>query len=85
MQHFYQNLAAHPNQTKAESLHQAQLRLMKTSRPTLLEQFGRSLSDPTKRSMADIAKNKPKSTSNKTPDYSHPYYWAAFTLIGNSL
>jgi CHAT domain-containing protein len=80
MQRFYQNLARNPNQSKAESLHQAQLHLLRTPRKTLqieLKRFEQKIinSPETNRNMTSIA---------KTPDYTHPYYWAAFTLIGNS-
>ncbi|NJM47717.1 MAG: CHAT domain-containing protein [Alkalinema sp. RU_4_3] len=79
MQHFYTHLAN--GETKAQALQKAQLDLLSTPRPILMEQLKRSLSEPTQRSMVDIA----KPTASKTPDYSHPYYWAAFTLIGNNL
>jgi CHAT domain-containing protein len=81
MQRFYQNLAKFPNQSKAESLHQAQLYLLQTPRQILLENLGRSVSFRPIDSPASPTKPLP---SPKTADYTHPYYWASFTLIGNS-
>ncbi|MGI0485047.1 tetratricopeptide repeat protein [Pantanalinema rosaneae CENA516] len=69
MQQFYQQLAT-GKQTKAAALRQAQLSLLQ----------GRLTTQPT-------ASNSTPNQSSKssTSDLSHPYYWAPFILIGNSL
>ena len=89
MQHYYRNLTT---QTKAKALQTAQLKLLRTPRVTLVSQLGRSLSEDFKRSTRFVdlekqAKSQSSDTSQvpKTRDYTHPYYWAPFILIGNSL
>jgi CHAT domain-containing protein len=71
MQQFYQKLAQN-NLTKAEALRQAQLELIQ----------GRlTARDAPPRSDVEV-----QSMDNQPPaDFSHPYYWAPFILIGNSL
>jgi CHAT domain-containing protein len=80
MQQFYKNLATSQQPiTKAEALRQAQLSL-------LTKQV--SAKDAPQRGDGDVFLD-PKSGAqlprSRTPDFSHPYYWAPFILIGNSL
>jgi CHAT domain-containing protein len=81
MQHFYANLAQRPTQTKAAALHQAQLHLLRTPRSTLVAELKRSVSFRLIDAPGTASRVLP---TPKTADYRHPYYWASFTLIGNS-
>jgi CHAT domain-containing protein len=81
MQHFYQNLAQSPTQSKAAALHQAQLHLLRTPRSTLVAELKRSVSFRLIDAPGTASRVLP---TPKTADYRHPYYWASFTLIGNS-
>jgi CHAT domain-containing protein len=80
MQQFYKNLSTDKQpSTKAEALRQAQLSL-------LTKQV--SAQDAPQRSDAEVILDpKPDAQlpRSRTPDFSHPYYWAPFILIGNSL
>jgi CHAT domain-containing protein len=80
MQQFYQNLTQ--NQSKAQALQSAQLHLLRTPRSQLITELSRSTDT---RWTFESPNTPTPSTPVKTRDYSHPYYWAAFTLIGNSL
>ena len=80
MQQFYRNLTQ--NQTKAQALQTAQLHLLRTPRSQLETELSRSIIT-TARLKFDDPPN-PSNSSPKPRDYTHPYYWAAFTLIGNS-
>ncbi|MBD1903800.1 CHAT domain-containing protein [Trichocoleus sp. DQ-A3] len=78
MQQFYKNLAA-GTMTKAEALQQAQLSLLQgkvTAKDTPQRSDAYVTLDPA------LGAQLPRS---RTPDFSHPYYWAPFILIGNSL
>ena len=79
MQQFYRNLTK--NQTKAQALQTAQLHLLRTPRSQLETELSRSIANA--RLKFDDSPNKSNSPPNPR-DYTHPYYWAAFTLIGNS-
>lgn len=73
MQRFYQNLSL-GTMTKAEALQKAQLTLIGKNTTT---------SDDLRGSIKFPSSNGAKSVIDR--DLSHPYYWASFILIGNSL
>lgn len=75
MQQFYKNLAT-GKMTKAEALRQAQLSLL---------QGKLTAKDTPQRSSTLIIKGVPPSQRAQSSDFSHPYYWAPFILIGNGL
>jgi CHAT domain-containing protein len=79
MQAFYQNLSQ--GKTKAEALKNAQNTMLHLNTSDTVtqahDQLNRSLSIKT---TIPIPTTPPKNTG-----YSHPYYWAPFILIGNSL
>ena len=82
MQNFYSNLAkatATAPITKAQALRQAQLSLLRGSAsiPDNPEQRGLGLEDR--------PGSPPSPTTSTASGFSHPYYWAPFILIGNSL
>ncbi len=73
MQQFYKNLAI-GTMSKAEALRQAQRSLMQvrgSAKQTRSDSFKLPATDGSKPSIAR--------------DFSHPYYWAPFILIGNNL
>ena len=74
MQQFYKNLAT-GKLTKAEALRQAQLSLLQR-KVTAEDAVNRATLIP---------KVNPQPRQNLNADFSHPYYWAPFILIGNSL
>ncbi len=78
MEHFYQNLAQNPQITKAEALRLAQLSLLCGKQVTL---------DDIKRGAIDVepVPGKPSKQTSTRANFSHPYYWAPFILIGNGL
>ena len=81
MQRFYQNLAGSASQKKqgrAEALRQAQL--------SLLHSDNESESAKTKSGQVVIEKRSRSNVQNRSKtNFSHPYYWAPFILIGNGL
>jgi CHAT domain-containing protein len=81
MQQFYNNLANGTSQkpmTKAEALRQAQLSLL---------QGKVTAKDAPQRSLGAVPKPgaETSAVNSSSPDFSHPYYWAPFILIGNGL
>ncbi len=72
MQQFYKNLAS--GMSKAEALQKAQQSLIKGEGSTVSQTRSDSFKLPTGSSQSPIAH-----------DFSHPYYWAPFILIGNNL
>ena len=82
MQQFYQNLAT-GKMSKVEALRQAQLALIRGN--------GTGSEGDDRRSVGDHRGNfKIEATSDGKPstitrNFSHPYYWAPFILIGNGL
>ncbi|MGI0485838.1 CHAT domain-containing protein [Pantanalinema rosaneae CENA516] len=76
MRQFYTNLAA-GNMTKAEALRQAQLNLL---------QGNLAAKDaPPRSDIAMTVEPGNQTAEARSPNFSHPYYWAPFVLIGNSL
>jgi CHAT domain-containing protein len=73
MQQFYQNLST-GKMTKAEALRQAQLSLL---------QGKLNAKDASQRSPTLVPLGSPPSQRSQASDFSHPYYWAPFILIGN--
>jgi CHAT domain-containing protein/tetratricopeptide (TPR) repeat protein len=75
MQQFYQNLAT-GKLTKAEALRQAQLSLL---------QGKLTAPDAPARASVQITGGNSSPRTSLPGDFRHPYYWAPFILIGNSL
>jgi CHAT domain-containing protein len=74
MQQFYENLA-NGSLTKAEALRQAQLSLLQVN-----EQANGAA-----RASINIIDTRTGETIQPSGNIAHPYYWAPFILIGNSL
>jgi CHAT domain-containing protein len=84
MKYFYSNLAKSTNQkpvTKASALRQAQLALMQTKISTNKQVTDQRAGGITTEPIPG-APTKVKQTQD---NFSHPYYWAPFILIGNGL
>ncbi len=62
--------------TKIEALRQAQLSLLQRKVTT---------KDALNQRATLIVKGAPHSNRSQSGDFSHPYYWAPFILIGNGL
>jgi CHAT domain-containing protein/uncharacterized protein HemY len=82
MQQFYKNLANGTSEkpmTKAEALRQAQLSMLQGKVTAKDAPAGTRLGVVPKPEAQTTAAN------SRSPDFSHPYYWAPFILIGNGL
>ncbi len=78
MQAFYANLANPTPISKAEALRQAQLQAL----------FGKAYRNTTPRGIGVVGQNdsaRSATLERYSSQYAHPYYWAPFVLIGNSL
>jgi CHAT domain-containing protein len=78
MQAFYQNLSQ--DKTKAEALKNAQTTMLRLNTNDTVTQAHEQLTRSIK-----IQTTTPLTTTPRSTGYSHPYYWAPFILIGNSL
>ena len=81
MQQFYNNLASGTSpqpMTKAEALRQSQLSMLQ-GKVTAKDVPQRSLGAEPRLDLVATGGN------SNSPDFSHPYYWAPFILIGNGL
>lgn len=76
MQDFYLNMSRAEQPTKAEALRLAQLSLLYGKQVTL---------NDIKRGIDVIPADKPARQTPKQANFTHPYYWASFILIGNGL
>jgi CHAT domain-containing protein len=82
MQHLYRHLST--GKSKTEALRQAQLDLLNIKDNTSRTQAIKSL--PRFPALAQPPITIPKTHNHPiAPGYTHPYYWAPFILIGNSL
>jgi CHAT domain-containing protein len=82
MQQFYKNLATGTPQkpmTKTEALRQAQLSLLQ-GKVTAADAPQRSIIG-----VVPVSGGQSNTVKSNSPDFSHPYYWAPFILIGNGL
>ncbi|BAY64864.1 hypothetical protein NIES22_49640 [Calothrix brevissima NIES-22] len=78
MQQFYANLAKDNQPTKAQALREAQLSLLRGNNSAI------SSGDRGAINVEPLPGTSTKPGRNLT-NYSHPYYWAPFILIGNGL
>ncbi len=81
MHKFYGNLAQGTDKapiTKAQALRQAQLGMLRSDAATAQNPDSRTI-------FSVVSGLRTNSTNSTAPGFSHPYYWAPFILIGNSL
>lgn len=81
MQQFYRLREEKAGVSKAEALRQAQLRLLKGENFTSASNTSQRSSEPVDSGPSTTTAPPFKQAPNAK--YSHPYYWAAFILIGN--
>jgi CHAT domain-containing protein/tetratricopeptide (TPR) repeat protein len=82
MQRFYENLANRTAQnpvTKAQTLRQAQLSLLRGDNSTAANANQRGLG------IENRPRKRPYTEASTRSNFAHPYYWASFILIGNGL
>ena len=78
MGRFYGNRGAEPKASKSEALRQAQIAMIKGEMVGLPDD---ERSGPTSVTRQDVtAPAYPKDL----PEWSHPYFWATFVLLGNT-
>ncbi|MDZ7958609.1 MAG: CHAT domain-containing protein [Aulosira sp. DedQUE10] len=77
MQQFYANLAKETQPTKAQALRQAQLSLLHSNNSSNTN-FDRGAIN------VEAAPGAPTTPKRNLTNFTHPYYWAPFILIGNS-
>ena len=81
MQNLYRIRTANPDISKADALRQAQIAFLeKEGLPS--EQQPSQSTDPNR---GAIDPDDPNPNTSSTTDYTHPYYWAPFILMGNWL
>jgi CHAT domain-containing protein len=78
MQLFYKNLAT-GKMTKSEALRQAQLSLLHPNKSTQANDKQRGGIN------VEPKPGTPSRNEQRSSEYSHPYYWSPFILIGNGL
>ncbi|MEB3220406.1 MAG: CHAT domain-containing protein [Nostocales cyanobacterium 94392] len=79
MQDFYKNLAT-GKMTKSQALRQAQLSMLKGEKTRSGDDEKRAPGG-----LVPVAQPEHSSKNREATNYSHPYYWAPFILIGNGL
>ncbi|MEB3180424.1 MAG: CHAT domain-containing protein [Nostocaceae cyanobacterium] len=77
MQKFYSNLAQDTPLTKSQALRQAQLNMLKGNTTTNANRQ--------RNIVVEARPNAPNQRRRSSSQFSHPYYWAPFILIGNGL
>ena len=80
MGEFYRLRRENQNWTKAETLRQAQLKLL-DGKYTPAQVVERNRSEAVR--FGAGAKNMPKFTKDENAPFAHPFYWSPFVLIGN--
>lgn len=79
MLRFYQARESHPGMTKAEALRRAQLSLLHGVGNSEFE-AGAGVASP---AVPGVSPPAPRHGGTARASFTHPFYWAAFTMIGN--